>query len=274
MERITLPAIGTARAFRDAARAQMGYGVPPEALLWSMGAADDLFAGGPPSNGGPARQARLPKGALGTINAALCHSDPARFARIYDVLWRVAGGDLRWADRSDPAMQRVLAQAKAVGRDIHKMHAFVRFQERPTDGARRLFSSWFEPDHFIVERAAPFFAKRFGDMDWVIATPSLTAQFVAEELTVFETVSRPPSGADATEDLWRTYYKSIFNPARLKVKAMQSEMPQKYWKNLPEADLIAGLIRQAETRSQQMVEAAPTEPSAQAKALARRRGGS
>ncbi|MGO7668145.1 DUF4130 domain-containing protein, partial [Rhizobium ruizarguesonis] len=30
------------------------------------------------------------------------------------------------------------------------------------------------------------------------------------------------------DDLWRTYYASIFNPARLKLKAMQAEMPKKY----------------------------------------------
>ena len=44
------------------------------------------------------------------------------------------------------------------------------------------------------------------------------------------------------EELWKSYYKSIFNPARVKVKAMQAEMPKKYWKHLPEAELIAGLI--------------------------------
>jgi DNA polymerase len=44
------------------------------------------------------------------------------------------------------------------------------------------------------------------------------------------------------EELWKSYYKSIFNPARLKVKAMQAEMPKKYWNNLPEAELVGELI--------------------------------
>ena len=35
---------------------------------------------------------------------------------------------------------------------------------------------------------------------------------------------------DRLEETWRRYYASIFNPARLKVKAMQAEMPKKYWR--------------------------------------------
>jgi len=47
--------------------------------------------------------------------------------------------------------------------------------------------------------------------------------------------------------------KSIFNPARLKIKAMQSEMPKKYWKNLPAARLIEELIAQSQTRTLEML---------------------
>jgi DNA polymerase len=63
-----------------------------------------------------------------------------------------------------------------------------------------------------------------------------------------------PQG-DPVEDLWRSYYASIFNPARLKVSAMLSEMPKKYWKNLPEAELIPQLIAGAQAREAAMVAA-------------------
>ena len=65
---------------------------------------------------------------------------------------------------------------------------------------------------------------------------------------------------DRLEETWLTYYASIFNPARLKTKAMQSEMPKKYWKNLPEAVLIPQLIEQAEKLSGAMIASEPTEP--------------
>jgi DNA polymerase len=57
------------------------------------------------------------------------------------------------------------------------------------------------------------------------------------------------------EDFWRKYYASIFNPARLKVGAMLKEMPRKYWKNMPEAALIPGLVAGAQGREAAMVEA-------------------
>ena len=66
---------------------------------------------------------------------------------------------------------------------------------------------------------------------------------------------------DATEELWLTYYENIFNPARLKAKAMQKEMPKKYWKNLPEAPLIPRLVAGAESAAREMIEKMPTMPA-------------
>ncbi|MDB5741876.1 MAG: hypothetical protein JWR68_191 [Polaromonas sp.] len=61
----------------------------------------------------------------------------------------------------------------------------------------------------------------------------------------------PP--ADAGEQLWLTYYQNTFNPARLKFRTMQKEMPRKYWRNLPEAVLISPLAAAANERSLRMV---------------------
>ena len=51
--------------------------------------------------------------------------------------------------------------------------------------------------------------------------------------------------------------------ARLKVQAMQSEMPKKYWKNLPEASLIQEMIATSQSRMQEMLdtEARPARPA-------------
>ncbi|WP_424927107.1 UdgX family uracil-DNA binding protein [Amaricoccus tamworthensis] len=269
MRQVVLPVIGTVAAWRREARALAAAGVSPEQVAWCVGEGEhDLFAQNPVSTGIP-REIRLSKAALQTIDSALCHSDPERFARAYATVLRLSNGNVRWGDRSDQAIRRILADAKAVGRDIHKMHAFVRFRELPADGPRRAFAAWFEPEHPIVEAATPFFAKRFGDMDWVITTPTVTATFLDGKLSFSQTRAhdRPPE--DATEDLWRTYYASIFNPARLMVSAMQSEMPKKYWKNLPEARLIPDLIRKAPRRAVEMRDAMPTDPPARRAAVAR-----
>ena len=269
MELIRLPMIGTVDAWRSEARRLARVGVPPEAVLWRVGEGEgDLFAGGAAAPG-QGREIRVSKAALSTIESALSHSDPERFALAYDAVLRLSSGALRSHDRTDPALGRLIRHAKAVHRDIHKMHAFVRFRELPSDGSRRRFAAWFEPEHPCVEAATPFFAKRFGDMDWVIATPTLTATFEGGRLSYAVTEARPDGGQDATEDLWRTYFSSIFNPARLHIRAMQSEMPKKYWKNLPEADLIPELIRTADARAAEMRAKMPTPEPARRVAVAR-----
>ena len=52
-------------------------------------------------------------------------------------------------------------------------------------------------------------------------------------------------------------YVPEYNDARLKVKAMQKEMPKKYWRNLPEASLIPDLIAGAEKAAKEMIEYLP-----------------
>lgn len=264
MRVITLPMIGTVAAWRAEARRLAREGVRPEDVLWQRGErAADLFASAaPPSTKG--QPLTLPREAVAAMEGALYHSDPQRFARAYDIVLRLSQGRLRWGDRSDTALHRLLMQDKAVRRDIHKMHAFVRFREMSApDAPRRAFAAWFEADHPITEAATPFFANRFGDMDWIIATPDLTARFEAGTLRFEETQTTFRPAPDATEDLWRTYFANIFNPARLMVSAMTSEMPRKYWKNLPEAALIPELIRTAPARARAMQEAAPTLPAPQ-----------
>lgn len=250
---ITLPRIGTVAAWRQEVRRLAAAGTDPAAVVWSVGeTAPDLFAAAPPAPG-PSTRLMLPREAVEGIELALLHNDPERFSRAHALVLRLSRRELRWGDRSDPMLRRLLDQQKAVGREIHKMHGFVRFREVTPPGAnRRAIAAWFEPDHHILEAAAPFFVRRFGDMDWLIATPTLTARCEAGMLQIEETAARQPPPQDATEELWRVYFAAIFNPARLMVTAMKSHMPQKYWKNLPEADLIPGLIRAAETRVRAM----------------------
>ena len=59
---------------------------------------------------------------------------------------------------------------------------------------------------------------------------------------------------DSLDELWRTYYRNIFNPARLKVKMMESQMPKKFWKNLPEAEIIHELVSGSQGQVQTMLE--------------------
>ena len=157
-------------------------------------------------------------------------------------------------DRADPLLDRLERMAKEVRRDLHKMHAFVRFREvEDEEGAR--FVAFFEPDHHIVRATAGFFVRRFTIMRWSILTPELSIHWDGETLTEGPGATRgdAPDG-DPVEAVWKTYYASIFNPARVKVKAMTKEMPKKYWKNMPETALIGELLAGAQKREAAMIE--------------------
>ena len=148
--------------------------------------------------------------------------------------------------------------------DDPKLAAASRVEAASTapDAALR-HVAWFEPEHHIVEAVAPFFARRFAQMQWSILTPERSVRWNGADLEFGPGARRedaPP--ADAGERLWLTYYESIFNPARLKLATMQREMPRRYWRNLPEAELISPLAAGAAQRSMDMVQKGPSTPSA------------
>lgn len=204
---------------------------------------------------------KVPKYFLGLAEEVTCSGDDSSFSRLYRVLLRLQDEAALLSNPADVDVHALYKISKEIHRDCHKMKAFVRFKDvTEEEGPRRAFSAWFEPGNYIVEHAALFFARRFADMDWVIATPKGTAQFVGGLLSFSLEEERPDKIADEMDDLWCAYYASIFNPARLKVKSMQSHMPKKYWKNLPEAALIPELIAGAEIRSRAMHEQLPSEP--------------
>jgi DNA polymerase len=115
--------------------------------------------------------------------------------------------------------------------------------------------------------AAPWFAKRFANMHWTILTPDASATWDTQNLTFGPGAARSPVSEDDLEDLWRTYYASIFNPARVKVKAMKKEMAVRHWPTLPETELIPRLLRSARTRVHSMVESSAPAPGIGVSAL-------
>ncbi|MDT7951838.1 MAG: UdgX family uracil-DNA binding protein [Acetobacteraceae bacterium] len=242
--------------WRGAARSLALEGVPPEDVVWSVGAPDDLFAEGdrtaPPA---PAGSFTVPRALVSLAETVIQANDPERFARLYRLIWRAHRGEKHLLEiTTDPDVHEVNRLAQAVRRDTHKMRAFVRFRE-VADPAGLRYVSWFEPDHFIVEANAAFFVRRFATMVWSILTPYRSVHWTGEALEFAPGASRDDvPDDDRLEAYWRAYYSSIFNPARLKIGAMTSEMPRKYWKNLPEAAAIPDLIRNAPARVENMVE--------------------
>jgi len=246
-------------AWRTAARTLALADTAPENVVWSVRNVDDLFAGPEPDPDSetPASVGTftVPRALVSLAETAIQARDPERFALLYRLIWRAHHGEKHLLElTTDPEVQRVQRLAQAVRRDTHKMRAFVRFREVVEPEGTR-YVSWFEPEHYIVEANAPFFARRFATMIWSILTPYRSVHWYGETLH-FDVGASPADvpDDDRLEAYWRAYYSSIFNPARLKIGAMRSEMPQKYWRNLPEAAAIPELIRTASGRVDSMVE--------------------
>ncbi len=252
-------------SWRGASRRLLARQVTPENVLWLDDSQTPLLplttvnlegagVGGGVAGGGVVGGVRVPREFVELAETVACHRSPQRWPLLYRMLWRLTHGLSDLLDHlADDDVREADQMAKAVSRDRHKMTAFVRFR-RVTDAFGEHYIAFHRPDHFIVKLAAPFFQERFAAMRWTILTPDDSVSWDGHDLCFFEGMpasSAPP--ADATEDLWQTYYANIFNPARIKLNAMRKEMPVRHWKTLPETRLIPDLLREAPRRVEQMV---------------------
>jgi DNA polymerase len=242
--------------WREAARALALVGAAPSEVVWQVaGGEADLFGTPAPAPPAPAALFSVSRAFVALAEQVICHKDSERFGLLYAMLVKLRERPDALDDKADPVVHRLEAMARAVRRDIHKMHAFLRFREVEAEDSPR-FVAWFEPEHHILRAAAPFFVRRFATMNWSILAPELSIHWDGETLTEGPGASRAdaPDG-DPVEAVWKTYYASIFNPARVKIGAMLREMPKKYWKNMPETALVPELLKGAQARESDMAAA-------------------
>jgi DNA polymerase len=252
LHRITLKAGADLDGFRRALRWLVAEELAPQHVVWAVDDAPGLFGDETIRDAPPVS---LPKSVARLIDQVVCHGDPERYALLHGLVWRVLNGERELLDiASDPLVHRIDLMARSVRRDLHKMHAFVRFRRIKGEELER-FVAWFEPEHFILEAAAPFFIDRFRSLDWTILTPIGSLHWDRHALTHGPAARREDAPEeDSFEEGWRGYYESIFNPARVNPTAMRAEMPKKYWRNMPETASIPGLIQTAVRRVDRMIE--------------------
>ena len=246
--------------FRDAARGLIAAGATPGQVIWQVGGSADLF--------GDAEQLThetphfsVAAGYIELAQDVICHRDSERFALLYALLWRLTHNEKSLLlVAADPLVHRLRQMQKSVRRDTHKMTAFVRFR-RVDDDSGEHYVAWFEPEHYILRRVSSFFIDRFAAMRWSILTPQGAMYWDMTSLTFGPAIDKSHAPRDDDwEEWWRSYYSSTFNPARANPTAQRVEMPKKYWRNLPEAELIPGLLAEARQRTNRMIEAAPLVP--------------
>ena len=261
MERVILD--GSLTGWRAHARALAAMGTPPGDIEWVDLARERapeglLFAVPAPTAlpSSPAGSMRIPRAFAGRMETVACHRSPEVWPLLYGLLYRIAAGERRLLeDPLDADVATFDRLEKAVRRDAHKMHAFVRFRRVEDEDARNgeRFIAWYEPSHLIVEREARFFRERFPEMDWSILSPDRCSHWDGAEVSFTEGVTRERApDHDELEEMWCSYYASIFNPARVKLKAMAAEMPRKFWSTLPETAQLPELLADVPRRLEAM----------------------
>ncbi len=232
------------RSWRAAVRPLINSAVRPETIVWSGHGQVSLFIDDTVATA-DGQETCVPGEFIKLAKTVACYDSDEKWPLLYSLLFRIVYGNKHLLEiESDPDVLQANLMAKAIGRDIHKFHAFVRFRRVECEGDE-VYVAWHEPQHFTVELATPFFARRFGSMKFSILTPKGCAHWDKEKLSFSEAVSKTLApNSDDSESLWLVYYRSIFNPFRLKIKAMKREFPIRHWATLPEAELIPQLIRE------------------------------
>lgn len=238
--------------WRTAARELLAHKIAPYAVQWMSHKDDgDLFS----NRGEPDARAAVKPGSppvrisrklMDMLQSAACCRVPNRWAFLYLVLWRWQQGEKDVLSAADADGAKLHAMVKAVRREEHDMHAYIRFRERREDAGPPRFVAWFEPNHDVLPQVAKHFASRMGRVTWMIATPEASVMWDGATLHSTGPLMRGPEEIDdAGEALWLTYYRSIFNPARLNADLMHGHIPSRFWKNLPEGSIVPDMVTQA-----------------------------
>lgn len=134
----------------------------------------------------------------------------------------------------EPSVRRVRAAAARVGREVHRMHAFVRFEET-ADG---VFEAVIEPDCNVIPLLDDHFVARYPAQPWVIYDRRRGYGLRYRD-RVLDVVTDAPEGEVKGEEklfqqLWRSYYASVDIPERRNWRLHKRHLPRRYWRHLTE----------------------------------------
>lgn len=149
-------------------------------------------------------------------------------------------------DYRQPDILELRKLDKMIGREVHRMHAFVRFR-KSTDG---LYFALIEPDFDVIPLIGSHFKKRYADQPWLILDirrhygihydlrEMKEVRLMEKARSMRELYHATPEGIeegdDGYQELWRTYFKSVNIPERKNLKLHLQHVPVRYWKYLPE----------------------------------------
>lgn len=138
----------------------------------------------------------------------------------------------------DKRVMDMLKAEKRVIFEVHRMHGFLRFQEKED-----FYYAAYEPDHNITALLTPHFAERLPDQDFIIHDVGRGLASVCSGGDWFMTSlagSGEVMGTDGTgckyEALWKGYFSWASIEERANPRNQKRQMPKRYWKHLTEIE--------------------------------------
>ena len=150
-------------------------------------------------------------------------------------------------DYSHPAVLKVAQAAKKVGREKHRMEAFVRFRLTRDN----IYFAAIEPDFNVLPLIKSHFKSRYADQKWIIydlkrnyglAYDLQEVTFITMDLDPAIGISGAPEAFFHTSEisfqkLWDQYFTSTNIKSRANEKLHVQHLPKRYWKYLTEKNL-------------------------------------
>ncbi len=254
----------TFSSWQFAVRELLHEHIPPAEVIWqdSRDSQNSLFSATHTSQIRDSADARssttaifqVPRRFVDVARRVALHRASNKWALLYSVLWRILHENRNLLSiRVDDEVSRLLRMHWEVGADAHRMKSLLRFR-RIRQNVNDTYIAWYKPDHLVVPLVVSHFADKFATMHWAILTPDCCAHWDGMKVRFSEGVDQSCAPQDdALEELWKTFYESTFNPARLSMKTMRSEMPVRFWKTLPEAEVIGRAVSEAPRRVGEML---------------------
>lgn len=150
------------------------------------------------------------------------------------------------SDYRNQHVSEVNKLAKKVNKEVHRMHAFVRFQKTVDD----IYVATITPDFDVIPLIGTHFEHRYKDQDWLIydIKRDYGLYYDQKKVIVVQLDNMPLDSKrrlsrsvlsekeDTFEKLWKQYYQSTNIPERKNLKLHLQHVPKRYWKYLPEKD--------------------------------------
>lgn len=132
---------------------------------------------------------------------------------------------------------------KSVSREVHRMHAFVRFEKLQDE----VYFAKIEPDFNVLPLIIRHFKNRYQDQKWMIydLRRHYGIFYDLKEAQFFEPALEQTSQLKRTENilheeeiqyqkLWQRYFFKTNIPERKNIKLHVQSLPKRYWKYLTE----------------------------------------